>query len=78
MDTKETIRRGDLVYEQVYEGRLRAELEKTAPGRYVAINIDTGEHLVAETRGQALDQFHARFPAGSAYLVRVGTPLRIG
>jgi len=77
MDTKELVDRGELAYQRVYEGELRAELEKTALGKYVAINIETGEYLVAETRGTALDEFHRRFPGSSAYLVRVGTPLQV-
>ncbi len=77
MDTKELIRRGQLAYQRVYGGKLRADLEKTVLGKYLAINIETGEYLVAENRGQALGEFHRRFPGSSAYLVRVGTPLQV-
>lgn len=77
MDTKELIQRGELAYQCVYEGTLKAELERTASGKYVAINIDTSEYLIGETRGQALAEFHARFPTGSAYLVRIGVPLQV-
>ena len=77
MDTKELIQRGELAYQRVYEGKLKAELERTAWGKYVAINIDTGEHLVAETRREARAQFRARFPGAIAYLVRIGIPLQV-
>jgi len=70
---RDIIERAEATYHRVYVGHLKEALERTAWGRYVAINIDTDEYLVAPTRREALEQFHERFPGAMAHLVRVGS-----
>ena len=72
MSPKELIQRGEEVYHRVYEGTLREQLQKIAWGKFVIINVDTGEHLLADTRAEALRQFRARVPYAPSYVLRVG------
>ncbi len=68
------IRRGEATYKRVYEGELRAQLEATAFGQHCALNIDTGEYVLATTAEGALQRFRARFAEGFPYLIRIGMP----
>ena len=72
MSPQELIRRGEEVYRTVYQGALKERLEKTAWGKFLILNIDTGEFLLADTRAEALRQFHAKFPHVPSYVVRIG------
>lgn len=49
MEPSELVRRGEETYKRVYEGELRAHLEATALGKYCVLDIETGEHLIADT-----------------------------
>ena len=74
MDPQELIQRGERIYHTVYEGALKEQLEKTARGRFLILNVDTGEYLLAGTRADALRQFRAKFPKAPSYIVRIGLP----
>ena len=43
-------------------------------GQHCAINIDTGEYVLATTAEGALQQFRVRFAEGFPYLIRIGMP----
>jgi len=68
------IERGERAYQQFYVGALKDTLERTSKGKYVAINIETGEHVVADSEEDAMAQLRARFPDVIAYTLRVGMP----
>ncbi|HAM55482.1 MAG TPA: hypothetical protein DD417_14555 [Elusimicrobia bacterium] len=72
MSPHELIERAEETYRGVYQGALKDELERTAWGKFLIINVDTGEHLLADTRAEALRQFRARFPYAPSYVLRVG------
>ncbi len=72
MSPHELIERGEKAYWGVYQGALKEELERTAWGKFLIINVDTGEHFLADTRAEALRQFRARFPYAPSYVLRVG------
>jgi hypothetical protein len=74
MEPSELVRRGEETYKRIYEGDLRAHLEATELGKYCVLDIETGEHLIADTAEEALAQFSARFAGAFPYLVRIGMP----
>ena len=78
MEPKELLERAEGTYHRVYDDRLREELERTAWGKYLIIDIETGEYLVADTREDAVDQFDARFPNSPSCMVRISTPRLVG
>jgi hypothetical protein len=58
--------------ERVYEKRLRATLEPTHAGQYVAIEPDSGDHFLGETlseAGAAARRVHTGKPS---FIVRIG------
>ena len=73
-ELRDLVERAELAHQRFYVGELKHRLEQTSWGKYVAIHIDTGEYLVADTKEEALDEFHARFPGTLAYTVRIGVP----
>ncbi len=72
MDVQELIQRGEEAYRTVYQGALKEYLEKTARGKFLILNVDTGEYLLADTRVEALRRFRTRFPKAPSYIVRIG------
>ncbi|HEV2988577.1 MAG TPA: hypothetical protein VG759_09050 [Candidatus Angelobacter sp.] len=66
--TREIAERGETIYAQKYQ----AQYEKTLRGKYVAINVNNGEAVVADTAGDALRTGLEKDPNGLFHLVRVG------
>ncbi len=58
--------------EDVYEQRLRAQLEPDKDGKIVAIDVDTGEYEVAEKVLAASQRLLARLPDAQVWCVRIG------
>lgn len=58
--------------EDVYERRLRAQLEAGNDGKIVAIDVDTGEYEVAEKVLAASQRLLARLPDAQVWCVRIG------
>ena len=56
----------------IYERDLRTSLESQELGRYVAINVLTGEYALADSAQEAEDQAFERWPSEVFYTVRVG------
>lgn len=56
----------------IYERDLRAYLESKELGRYIAINVLTGEYALADSAQEAEDQAFERWPSEVFYTVRVG------
>jgi hypothetical protein len=65
---EEHARRGEDVYEQ----RLRVQLEPVSDGKIVAIDVDTGEYEVADKVLAASQRLLARLPAAQVWCVRIG------
>ncbi len=66
--TRDIALRGEAIYEQKYQ----AEYEKTLRGKYVAINVNSSEAIVADTGEDAIRLALERDPDGFFHLVRVG------
>jgi hypothetical protein len=65
---EEHARRG----EEIYEQRLRAQLELDNRGKIVAIDVDTSEYEVADEVVSASEQLLARLPNAQIWCVRIG------
>ena len=65
---EEFARRGD----EIYEIEIRPKLKAKDKGKYIAIDIETGEYEIANDRMSASDRLHARIPDAQTWLVRVG------
>jgi hypothetical protein len=57
---------------QHYEAEIRQQLEAEYRGKYVAINVQTGEFEVGETLSEALDRGIEHWPHANRYVHRVG------
>ena len=65
---------------RIYDERLRAILEPDQVGKFVVIDVDTGEYEVDKDHLAASDRAAARRPGARLYATRVGhrTVGRIG
>ena len=75
-DSEEVVRRG----RQMYDARLRAQLETTHPGEFLILNVHTGEYEVDRDDVAASRRARLRFPDALLLTIRIGHPaaFRIG
>jgi hypothetical protein len=73
---EEIVRRGKMLYNE----SVRAAVEETNHGKYLVINIETGEYEVDEDQLAASERALARRPGAALYGTRIGyqTVGRIG
>jgi hypothetical protein len=64
----EIAKRGEAIYSEKY----RTVLEKSSNGKFVAINISSGDATLADTGEDAIRLALEKDPAGLFHLVRVG------
>jgi len=67
-DRSELARRGEEYYDRVLAGKL----EPKHVGRFVAIEVESGDYALGDTQLEALDRAHAKHPDRVFYLMRVG------
>ena len=65
---EEIARRGDAIYERDIEPILKAKDK----GKFVAIDIETGEYEIDSDEMAACDRVHARIPGAQVWLMRIG------
>jgi hypothetical protein len=58
---------------QIYRDRLKALLEPSENGRFVAIEAASGRYFVGGTGGEALQAAHRAMPHSQFYLKRIGS-----
>jgi hypothetical protein len=65
---------------QLYEQQIRAKVEDEHAGKFLVVDVTTGEYEVAEDDLQASDRALARNPDALLYGLRIGEPAayRIG
>ena len=61
-------RRGDAIYEH----GLRPIVETGNEGKFVAIDIETGEYEIAASEMKAGNKLRARLPEAQIWMVRIG------
>ena len=66
---EEFARRGD----QIYEKSIRQHLKKSDIGKFVVIDIETGEYEIDVDEIAASDRLLARIPDAQVWLRRVGS-----
>jgi hypothetical protein len=66
---EEFARRGDAIYEQ----KIKPLLKPEDHGKFVAIDIETGDYEIAVDELEALDNLSARIPDAQTWMVRVGS-----
>ena len=66
---EEFARRGD----EIYERQVRPKVEPGNKGKFIAIDIETGEFELADDELTACDRLLARCPDAQTWLVRVGS-----
>ena len=60
--------------EEIYREQHQAKLEEKHRGRYVAIDVETGQAYLGDTSGDALQKAREEAPHGAFHLMRVGQP----
>ena len=68
--TDEIARRG----EELYERSVRAQVEPESDGRFLAMDVDSGDYEIADEAIAATTRLRKRRPGAVTYLVRVGYP----
>ena len=61
---------------RIYDS-LRSELEPRHHGKYIVIDVDSGEYEIDAEHLAASDRAHAKHPGGRFYVARIGIPFRI-
>lgn len=56
---------------EIYEG-LKAQLEPAQNGRYVAIEVESGEHFLGDTREEAVKLSKAKYPDRITFTRKIG------
>lgn len=68
--TEEVARRG----EELYERSVRAHVEPANAGRFLALDVESGDYEIADEALAASQRLRERRPGAVAYLARVGHP----
>ena len=76
LSAKEVAQRG----QAIYDDQIRRQVEERYHGRFLALDIETGEYEIAEDEMAALNTIKRKKPDAMLYLIRVGFPTayRIG
>jgi hypothetical protein len=59
---------------QIYESKLRTILEPQLHGKFVAIDVETEDHEVADEAAAASDRLWKRRPGAQVLIERIGYP----
>jgi hypothetical protein len=59
---------------RIYDEQLRADLEASHRGQFVAIEPESGDHFLADTRDGAVRAARTKYPARLSHVVRIGHP----
>ena len=68
IDHEEFARRG----QEYYDRRPRDKLEPEHTGKFLALDIETGEHAMDADEMTAIDRARARMPGKAFYILRIG------
>lgn len=66
--------------EKIYAERYKDRYEREYPGKFVVIDVRTGETYIGESAINALQQATAAAPSGAFHLIKIGAPgaFRVG
>jgi hypothetical protein len=73
---EEIVRRG----QELYETKIRAQVEESNAGKILIIDIETGEYEIDDDRSAAAHRASAKHPEAVLYGMRIGrqNPAKIG
>ena len=60
--------------QEIYETKLKGKLEKKSSGKYVAIDVETGEFFIGDTLEDAFQQAKKKYPTHIFHSVKIGSP----
>jgi len=60
--------------EEIYQRELKAKFEKTHFGKYIAIEVDSGEYFLGENQIDVSSKAKKKFPDKITYLIKIGYP----
>jgi hypothetical protein len=58
--------------EEIYNSKLKAILEPTQNGRFVAIDVETADYFLGDTILQALEEAQKKYPTKLFHTIKVG------
>jgi len=67
-ETQSVVRRA----KEIYESRLRADLERQHHGKFAAIEPESGEYFLGDTMSAAIQSARAAFPGRISFCLRIG------
>ncbi len=73
---REVVRRG----QDIYERDIRPKVEPDFEGKFIVVDVVTGDYVIADSDSEAFDLAEAKHPDGVHYVARIGhrAPYRIG
>ncbi len=57
---------------QLYEERIRSQVEPEHDGRFLVVDVDSGEYALADDELEAFARVREKTPEGVLFLIRVG------
>jgi hypothetical protein len=66
--------------EELYQQKIRSQVEPGNKGKYLAIDIETGDYEIGDHYSDIAHRLHAKHPGAAVYVMRIGFPAaaRIG
>lgn len=66
--------------QRIYEDTLRNSLETRNEGRFLVINVETGDYVMGEDDVATSEAAHQRFPGAPLFAMRIGdtAPYHVG
>lgn len=71
--SEEIGRRGQELYDQ----KLRKELEEGNRGRYLVIDVETGDYALGDDTLELSHRLHAKHPGAALFAMRIGYPATV-
>lgn len=71
--TEEIVRRG----EEIYQERIRPLVEPEHHGKFLVVDVETGDYALGPDELTAADRLQERRPDAVIYLLRVGHPTAV-
>ena len=71
--SEQIVERGQALYDQ----RIRSQIEPKHKGKFLALDIETGDYEMDEDSRVAFERTAAKHPDAALYLLRVGFPTAV-
>ena len=59
--------------QEIYENKLKEKLEKEHVGKYVAVEVESGDYFVADTLEEALLEAKKKYPNKIFHSIKIGS-----